>query len=144
MFKQIVSFLALLAYANADCGDITLDSCGVGIAPPFEQTKGLTLQLCEKFCNVIYEDTCNSFTYNKKDSTCELYAAEALDFAKSCAVVGGSVDVDPAECQQLTTPDCNVSCYSKIDLQDLPHFLNYFSCIPRDTVLTKENTWRKF
>ena len=118
MFKQIVSFLALLAYANADCGDVTLDSCGVGIAPPFEQTKGLTLQLCEKFCNVIYQDTCKSFTYNKKDSTCELYAVDPLEFAASCNVIGGSVDVDPNDCAQAT--DCDVSyfvtCYSKITL----------------------------
>ena len=114
MFKQIVSFLALLAYANGDCSDVTLDSCGVGIAPPFEQTKGLDLQTCEKFCNVIYGGndggTCKSFTYNKKDSTCELYAVEPLDFAKTCNVVGGSVDVDPADCEQPADL-CDVSCY---------------------------------
>ena len=142
MFKQIVPFLALLAYATADCGDITLDSCGVGIAPPFEQTKGLTLQLCEKFCNVIYAETCKSFTYNKKDSTCELYAVEALDFANSCNVVGGSVDVDPVDCLQAT--DCDVSFYSKIDQKDLPQFLNHFSCILTVTALMKENIWMRF
>merc|ERR1712062_676527 len=44
--------------------------------------------------------TCKSFTYNNKDSTCELYAVEPLDFAKSCNVGGGSVDVYPADCEQ--------------------------------------------
>ena len=108
MFKQIVPFLALLAYANADCRDLTLDACGAGIAPPFEQTKGLSLQLCEKFCNQIYGTTCKSFTYNKKDSTCELYNVEPIDFANSCTVVGGTVDVDPFDC--ATTDDtCAVS-----------------------------------
>ena len=114
MFKQIVSFLALLAYANASCRDITLDSCGVGVDPPFEQTKGLTLQLCEKFCNVIYKDTCESFSYNVKDSTCELYAVNPLDFADSCNVVGGAVDVNPADCREQTDDKCAVSFKSLI------------------------------
>ena len=107
MFKNIIPFLALLAYANADCREITLDSCGTGIAPPFEQAKGLSIQLCEKFCNIIYGDSCRSFTYNKKDSTCELYAVELLDFAASCNVVGGSVDVDPLDCA-TTEDECAV------------------------------------
>ena len=115
MFKQIVSFLALLAYANADCNDITLDACGQGIAPPFEQTKGLTIELCEKFCNQIYADSCLSFTYNKKDSTCELYNVAPLDYADSCKVVGGSVDVNPADCRDITE-GCEVSCFSSFQL----------------------------
>merc|ERR1719210_2554486 len=106
MFKQIVSFLALLAYANASCRDITLDACGVGINPPFEQTKGLSIALCEKFCNQIYFGTCKSFTYNKKDSTCELYDVEPLEYADSCAVLGGSVDVDPQVCRTQTDDNC--------------------------------------
>ena len=109
MFKQIVTFLALLAYANAGCRDITLDSCGVGVDPPFEQTKGLTIQLCEQFCNVIYSVTCKSFSYNAKDSTCELYAVEPLEFADSCNVVGGAEDINPEDCREQTDDKCAVS-----------------------------------
>ena len=113
MFKQIIAILALVAYANADCRQLTFDSCGVGIDPPFEQTKGLSIVLCEKFCNQIYGDVCETFTYNKKDSTCELYAVEPIDFANSCNVVGGSVDVDPFDCA-TTADDCAVSFFGLV------------------------------
>ena len=142
MLRQITLLFALLAYANADCREITLDSCGNGIAPPFEQTKGLSIALCEKFCNEIYGDACNSFTYNKKDSTCELYAADPLDFANSCNVRGGSVDVDPFDCIN-PNDDCAVGDKNVFPILYIESYL-ISSCTLRDTALIVESFWMRF
>jgi len=111
MLKQIVIFAAIFAYVNADCRQLTLDACGENIDPPFEQSKGLTFDLCQRFCNEIYEGVCNAFQYNTKEQTCELFATDPLEFANSCKVVGGTRDPDPEECKTSSDP-CDVSNYT--------------------------------
>ena len=130
MFKQIITLLAILAYVNASCRDLTLNDCQAYVKPPFDQSKGLTLELCQLFCNEIYNETCKSFSFNTKDSTCELYDVLPLDFFDNCNVLGVDKETDVESCPSAAASDqCVVS--QKITSPKITLFQLFFAVIYR-------------
>ena len=131
MFKQIITLLAIIAYVNASCRDLTLNDCEAYVKPPFDQSKGLTLELCQLFCNEIYNETCKSFSFNTKDSTCELYDVLPLDFFDNCNVLGVDKETDVESCPSAAASDqCVVS--QKITCPKSHYFQLFFSYLPMD------------
>ena len=110
MFKTLITLLAVTAGATATCRNLTLNDCKPYINPPFEQSKGLTPELCQLFCNEIYNETCKSFSFNTKDNACELYDVLPVDFFDNCNVLGVPKDTDVEACPAAANTDqCVVS-----------------------------------
>ena len=130
MFKTLITLLAALAViagATATCRNLTLNDCKPYINPPFEQSKGLTPELCQLFCNEIYNETCKSFSFNTKDNTCELYDVLPVDFFDNCNVLGVPKDTDVEACPAAANTDqCVVSI---VNLKKITNFQNYFTVI---------------
>ena len=114
MFESIITVVIVIAGANATCRDLTLNDCKPYITPPIEQSKGLTLELCQLFCSEIYNETCKSFSFNTKDNTCELYDVLPVDFFDNCNVLGVPKDTDVEACPAASNTDqCVVSFFSQ-------------------------------
>lgn len=88
--RSLVSFLALIALAAADCKDKTFDICDNGNKPAFETAKGLTEAKCQQLCSTIYTENCKFFIFDRRDGLCQLFDNEREDYFKSCKVTAGT------------------------------------------------------
>ena len=112
-FKVLgLCFLTFLARSvNADCRDLTLDACDYQQAGPFESSKGLDQDLCQKFCDQIYAGKCKFFIFDGQEQICQLFDYESGDYVSSCSIIAGTPQPDIASCNS-TDDQCAVRLFN--------------------------------
>lgn len=107
-FSIVIS--SVLVLVKSDCRDLTLDDCDYGTLGPFETSKGLDQNVCQRFCNEIYSGKCKFFIYDRKQEICELFDYEAEDYASTCEIIAATPMPNIETCFN-TSDDCDVSYF---------------------------------
>lgn len=72
---------------------------------------GITNEDCQTFCNVVHEDVCYFFMYEKTNGTCTLIKEPLSTYLDTCDLVGGPKTPTIAECNESSDP-CKVCTVS--------------------------------
>lgn len=93
MLGRIAIFLILLTQSEVigegQCTDFTLDLCETTIDDILETVHDVNETICQKYCNIIYNETCEFFIYDRKQDLCLLMRQAWEDYEIKCRKVGG-------------------------------------------------------
>jgi len=102
------------------CSMSSLDKC-YGTIPPDGSAPNdlleeighiLDAQTCQRFCNELYNGTCQWFMYDKTTKDCKLFSSSLNDLWNDCREVGYARLPDHELCDEMFLPDSSNGCYN--------------------------------
>lgn len=95
LFLAIIPVIRIRAQ---NCQDFTYDDCKLDVSQVVQIVTGVSEENCQAFCNVLYEENCSIFHYERQSQICRISAQPLASFRKSCTKIGGPKRPDLGEC----------------------------------------------
>jgi len=102
------------------CSMSSLDKC-YGTVPPDGSVPNDLLeeighisdaQTCQRFCNELYNGTCQWFMFDKTTEDCKLFSSPLNDLWNDCREVGYAREPDHELCDEMFPSDSSNGCYN--------------------------------
>ena len=93
-----------------DCKSFTIDKCQMDVGSLFETVNDVSEETCQEFCNVIYDEDCKFFIFDRQQHVCLLMSQTRESFVQSCKKTGGPKVPKIEDCKTNTDP-CMVRSY---------------------------------
>jgi len=102
------------------CSMSSLDKC-YGTVPPDGSVPNDLLeeighisdaQTCQRFCNELYNGTCQWFMYDKTTEDCKLFSSSLNDLWNDCREVGYAREPNHELCDEMFPSDSSNGCYN--------------------------------
>ena len=68
-------------------------------------------QTCQRFCNELYNGTCQWFMYDKTTEDCKLFSSSLNDLWNDCREVGYAREPNHELCDEMFPSDSSNGCY---------------------------------